>query len=211
LDYFRNLLTNNPDPEKILKFLNEYTQLNIFEKDVFSALISLTLKNIRPINPELNNRLLELAATQLDPTEVEKLRTKIPPIWMNNQGNIDNEYLDTLIAARDSEGILKIFTEYLNSNEFKSKDRSVYIYLSSFSFFSKFKPVNLELNEKLFELIQDDLGEYKEQIQEYIGIKKDMEKFKANSISEGGYRKRKTRYQKRLIKRKTQKKRRLRR
>jgi hypothetical protein len=202
LHYFRNLVTNNPDPEKILKFLNEYIQSNIFKKDDFIFLISFTLKQIKPTNPELNNKLLELAEAHLDPTEVEKLRTKIPPIWMDNEGSIDNEYLDTLIAARDSEGILKVFTEFLNSNEFKSKEsktRSIYIYSSSISVFSEFKPVNLELNEKLFELIKDNLGEYKERAQKYI-------KFLAEKGSKGGYRKRKTRYQKRLIKRKTQKK-----
>jgi transcription termination factor NusB len=211
LNYFRNLVENNPDAEKILQFLNEYIQSNIFAKDIFSALIKLALEEIRPINPELNNRLLELAATQLDPTEVEKLRTKIPPIWMNKRGNIDDKYLDTLIAAKDSEGILNIFTEYLNSNEFKSTDRSVKLFNSSFRVFTNFIPINIELFEKLFELIKDNIGEYKEGIQKLINYKKNIEKYKANQISEGGYRKRKTRYQKRLIKRKTQKKRRSRR
>ena len=203
MHYFRNLVTNNPDPEKILKFLNEYIQSNIFKKDDFIFLISFSLKQIRPINPELNNKLLELAATQLDPTAVEELRTKIPPIWMDTRGNIDDDYFDKLIAARDSEGILKIFTEYLNSNEFKSKESktgSKYIYLLSMSVFRFFKPVNLEFNQRLFELIKDNLGEYKEYIKNLAALG-----------SKGGYRKRKTRYQKRLIKRKTQKKRRSRR
>ena len=211
LHYFRNLVTNNPDPEKILKFLNEYIQSNIFEKDMFSSLISFTLKKIRPINPELNNKLLELAATQLDPTAIEELRTKIPPIWMDTRGNIDDDYLNTLIAAKDPEGILNVFTEYLNSNEFKSTDRSVKLFNSSFRVFTNFIPINIELYEKLFELIKDNLGVYKEGIQKLINYKKGIEKYKANPISEGGYRKRKTRYQKRLIKRKTQKKHRSRR
>ena len=113
-DYFRNLVKNYPDPEKILKFLNEYIQSIIFEKDLFSALIRFTLKKNRPINPELNKKLLELAEAHLDGTDLET-------------------------------------------------------------------------------------------------IQKQVENLKTNQISEGGYRKRKTRYQKRLIKRKTQKKRRSRR
>jgi len=206
LDYFINLVINNPDPKKILQFLNEYIQSNIFAKDVFSTLIGSALEKIRPINPELNKRLLELAEAQLDSTDVEELRKKIPPIWMDKRGNIDNEYLNTLITARDAEGILNVFTEYLNSNEFKSRDRSVKLFNSSFLVFTNFIPINIELFEKLFELIKDNLGEYKEGIQKLINYKKDIEKYKANPISEGGYRKRKTRYQKRLIKRKTQKK-----
>ena len=207
MHYFRNLVRNNPDPEKILQFLNEYIQSNLFKKDDFIFLISFSLKQIRPINHELNNKLLELAATQLDPTAVEELRTKIPPIWMDTRGNIDDDYFDKLIAARDSEGILKIFTEYLNSNEFKSKESktgSKYINLLSTSVFRFFKPVDPEFNQRLFELIKDNLGEYKEPLQEYI-------KNLAATGSKGGYRKRKTRYQKRLITRKTQKKRRSRR
>jgi len=109
LNYFINLVIKNPDPEKILKFLNEYIQSNIFEKGIFSNLISFTLKQIRPINPELNKKLLELAEAHLDATDLET-------------------------------------------------------------------------------------------------IQKQVENLKTNKISEGGYRKRKTRYQKRLIKRKTQKK-----
>jgi len=206
LDYFINLvIQKNPNSEKILEFLNEYIQSNIFAKDVFSTLIGFSLKNSRPINPELNKRLLELAEAQLDSTDVEELRKKIPPIWMDKRGNIDNEYLDTLITARDAEGILNVFTEYLNSNEFKSRDRSVNVFNSSFNVFTKFIPINRELNEKLFELIKDNLGKYKELVQKYI------ENLKINQVSEGGYRKRKTRYQKRLIKRKTQKKRKSRR
>ena len=210
-DYFYKLITQpNPDTEKILQFLNEYIQSNIFKhdksnKENLSYYITETLRIVRPINPELNNKLLELAATQLDSTEVEKLRTKIPLIWMDEFGGIDNKYLDTLIAARDSEGILKVFTEFLNSNNFTSEDRSARVFIYSYRVFKKFLPVNLELNEKLFELIKDDLGKYKEQIQ------KAVEFLKANQGSKGGYRKRKTRYQKRLIKRKTQKKRRSRR
>ena len=114
LNYFINLVIKNPDPEKILKFLNEYIQSNIFEKGIFGDLISYTLKKIRPINPELNKKLLELAEAHLDGTDLET-------------------------------------------------------------------------------------------------IQKQVENLKTNQISEGGYRKRKTRYQKRLIKRKTQKKRRSRR
>jgi len=212
LDYFINLvIQKNPNSEKILEFLNEYIQSNIFAKDVFSTLIGFSLKNSRPINPELNKRLLELAEAQLDSTDVEELRKKIPPIWMDKWGNIDNEYLNTLITARDAEGILNVFTEYLNSNEFKSRDRSVNVFNSSFLVFTNFIPINIELFEKLFELIKDNLGKYKEGIQKLINYKKDIEKYKANPISEGGYRKRKTRYQKRLIKRKTQKKRKSRR
>ena len=124
---------------------------------------------------------------------------------MDEFGEIDNKYLDTLIAARDSEGILKVFTEFLNSPEFKSEDRSLIVYLSSSRVYNNFIPVDPEFNQRLFELIKDKLGEYKEQVQnKYI-------KNLAALGSKGGYRKRKTRYQKRLIKRKTQKKRRSRR
>ena len=123
---------------------------------------------------------------------------------MDEFGEIDNKYLDTLIAARDSEGILKVFTEFLNSPEFKSEDRSLNVFNSSHRVYKNFIPVDPEFNQRLFELIKDNLGEYKEQVQEYI-------KNLAALGSKGGYRKRKTRYQKRLIKRKTQKKRRSRR
>ena len=84
---------------------------------------------------------------------------------------------------------------FLNSNNFESEHRSNILFLSIKSVFDKFIPVNLELNEKLFELIKDDLGINKEIIQ------KKLENLKTNQVSEGGYRKRKTRYQKRLIKR----------
>ena len=210
-DYFGKLIKQpNPDIEKILQFLNEYIQSNNFNhykffKENLSYYITKALRIVRPINPELKNKLLELAATQLDSTEVEKLRTIIPLIWMDEFGEIDNKYLDTLIAARDSEGILKVFTEFLNSPEFKSEDRSLIVYLSSSRVYNNFIPVDPEFNQRLFELIKDNLGEYKEQVQnKYI-------KNLAALGSKGGYRKRKTRYQKRLIKRKTQKKRRSRR
>ena len=209
-DYFGKLLKQpNPDIEKILQFLNEYIQSNNFNhykffKENLSYYITKALRIVRPINPELKNKLLELAATQLDSTEVEKLRTIIPLIWMDEFGEIDNKYLDTLIAARDSEGILKVFTEFLNSPEFKSEDRSLNVFNSSHRVYKNFIPVDPEFNQRLFELIKDNLGEYKEQVQEYI-------KNLAGEVSKGGYRKRKTRYQKRLIKRKTQKKRRSRR
>ena len=199
--YFINLIKEpNPNFEKILQFLNAYIKSHILNKKALYTMISLTPK----INREVNNKLLEIAEAHLDPTDVEKLRTKIPPIWMDEFGNIDDKYLDTLITARDSEGILQVFNEYLNSPEFKSIDRSVNVFNSSHRVYKNFIPVDPEFNQRLFELIKDNLGEDKEPVQEYI-------KNLAAIGSKGGYRKRKTRYQKRLIKRKTQKKRRSRR
>ena len=199
--YFINLIKEpNPNFEKILQFLNAYIKSHILNKKALYTMISVTPK----INREVNNKLLEIAEAHLDPTDVEKLRTKIPPIWMDEFGNIDDKYLDTLITARDSEGILQVFNEYLNSPEFKSIDRSVNVFNSSHRVYKNFIPVDPEFNQRLFELIKDNLGEDKEPVQEYI-------KNLAAIGSKGGYRKRKTRYQKRLIKRKTQKKRRSRR
>jgi hypothetical protein len=139
--YFKNLVQNNPDPEKILDFLNKYLQSNIFEKDVFSKLILFSIVKIRPTNPELNKRLLELAESRLDSTEVEKFRKLIP------------------------------------------KPPSLYPNLPSPS--QSYTPQPFYSS--------------------YPGIAK------GQSPHVGGYRKRKTRYQKQLIKRKTQKKRRSRR
>ena len=218
-DYFTKIIEqfdlhrSQLDAEKILQILNEYIQSNNFKhykffKENLSYEIGKAITKVIPPNPELNNRLLELAATHLDATDVEELRKKIPKVWIDKFGKIDDKYLDTLIAARDSEGILKVFTEFLNSNNFESKHRSNILFISIESIFHKFIPVNLELNQKLFELIKDDLGINKEMVQM---VQKQLENQKTNQVLEGGYRKRKTRYQKRLIKRKTQKKRRLRR
>ena len=151
-DYFRKLIErfdlkrSQLDAEKILQFLNEYIQSNNFKhykfyKENLSYEISKALTTIIPPNPELNNKLLEIAETHLDPTDVEKIRKLIP------------------------------------------KPPSLYPNLPS--------PPQSYTPQPLY-------ASYPVLV-------------KGQSPHYGGYRKRKTRYQKRLIKRKTQKKRKSRR
>ena len=198
IQYFYKLVRQpDPDSEKILKFVSKY----IVDKDLLSTLITIALRNFYPVNPELNNELLKLAETHLGQTKMEELRKEIAPPWSKNN-TLSYDYLQKLISANDVEGILYVLNEYINSKMFDK--RRLHFLIDNIIY--QFNPINSELNTKLVELAEAHLDPI--DVEE---VKKDLERRILDSKAGGFRKKRKTRYQKRLIKRKTQKKRRSRR
>ena len=117
-------------------------------------------------------------------------------------GSLNFQYFVNLVENNpDPEKILDFLIKYLQSNVF---EKDVFSKLILFSIV-KIQPINPELNKRLLELAEAQLDPT--DVEKLRKIQKNLENLNANK-SKGGYRKRKTRYQKRLIKRKTQKKRR---
>jgi hypothetical protein len=133
-------------------------------------------------------------------------------------GDFNLDYLLILIKEPNPnyERILIMINQYIKSNVFDKKSLKILFNLTP--------KKNPEFNKKLLEIAEAhlDLTDVEELRKSFLSLNFNLplppqpqtpqpQTPQPNQVSKGGYRKRKTRYQKRLIKRKTQKKRRSRR
>jgi hypothetical protein len=255
-------IIHSKDSKQIIEWLHKYIQENQLNKnEVYKNRLKLAimtvLRNIKPIDLELNNKLFEIAEKELGIDELKQIQKELKDYQLLNS---NLEQLQKEVFPNIEE-VKRNLNEYINSDTYTEEGfiRKLQTFLKKENLelqievlkvaSSKLNPIQIdELKRNIryapnpeilrrFELLKEDdnpnVDEVKQLLLDYSKseyfnryfflemynvfvqkekdeltkvVKQIFENVKRAKQKVGGYRKRKTRYQKRLIKRKTQKK-----